>query len=103
MAQYGSWYARDTNEVALDIGADLALSTFSMAGSAFAPGEPARDILREMSSTPFAEAAEALRIMLSRKPKHFISQQALSVLGGMYQSALFMFIFIGRRHLTFSY
>ena len=56
-----------------------------MAGTAFAPGEPAQDILREMSSSPFSEAAEALRIMLSRKPKHFVSQQALSALGGTYR------------------
>jgi hypothetical protein len=86
LSQYGWWYARDGNETSLGIAADLALSTFTMAGTAFAPGEPARDMLSEMSSTPFSEAAEALRIILSRKSKYFVSHEAMSALGGEFQT-----------------
>jgi hypothetical protein len=53
------------------------LSCFNEAASKFGQNN---DLLEEMSAPPFAEAASALRNILSRAPKRFANAEALSAL-----------------------
>uniref|UniRef100_A0A7S1VM81 Uncharacterized protein n=1 Tax=Grammatophora oceanica TaxID=210454 RepID=A0A7S1VM81_9STRA len=87
IGKFGPWFAGRYVDGVLDIAAELSLSTFSIAESAFSEEEPARLILQEMPVSPFSEAANAMRILLTRQPSHFISQQAMAALGGGWEAS----------------
>jgi hypothetical protein len=72
----------------LDIAADLALSSFKIASTSYQDDDVARQLVNEMTVSPLAEAAMALRNILSRSPAHFATPQALAALGGMYMNLL---------------
>jgi hypothetical protein len=66
----------------LDVAADLALSTFSLCASDFPYEDAAMEMKREGNVSPYSDAAKALRVLLMGAPTHFLSNQAISVLGG---------------------
>lgn len=67
----------------LDIGADLALSTFSLCATNFPQEEVSIEMKREANISPFPEASKALQVLLCGYPQHFLSNQAIAALGGM--------------------
>jgi len=77
--QYSSWYAATPDS--LNVAADLALSTFSLCGSEFAVSPECLEMRREANISPFSEAAKALKALLTKNPRHFVSAQAISALG----------------------
>ena len=62
----------------------MALTSFNLAGGALSDDLSAKAIIQEMSISPYAEAATALRNILSRSPSHFTTPQALVALAGKY-------------------
>jgi len=80
IGKYANWYSKAQTPALLDKAAELSLSSFNLAFSSFLD-ETSSSFIQEMSISPFAEAATALRNILSRCPAHFAKPQALSVLG----------------------
>lgn len=87
LGKYANWYSKSPTNGLLDTAADLALSSFSQASSAFHDDAIARVMVKEMTISPFAEAATALRNILCRSPAHFATPRALVVLGGGWESS----------------
>lgn len=75
------------NNIILDSAADLSLRSFKLASTAFRDNKQTKNIMDKMSVSPFAEAAIALRNILSRKPSHFTTSHALTALAGAWESA----------------
>lgn len=83
LGRYAKWLSKTSQEGVLDAAAGLALTCFNEAASKFGQNN---DLLEEMSAPPFAEAASALRNILSRAPKRFANAEALSALGSEFLS-----------------
>jgi hypothetical protein len=66
----------------LDIGADLALSTFNLCATNFPRESVSVEMKREADIAPYAEASKALQALLCQSPQHFLSNQAIAALGG---------------------
>jgi hypothetical protein len=67
---------------ALDIAMELAMAVFRQSASPFKDEQAARPIIQETSVSPYSEAALAMDALLSLKPHHFVSNQAIAALGG---------------------
>ena len=68
----------------MEVATELSLSTIQMAETAFPAGEPANEILREMSVSPFTEAAKALHALIILDTTSMRSPQSITVLGGKF-------------------
>lgn len=79
LVQYVKWYVTNGNVMALDIAAELCLS--AMAASLVLTEDAAQKLMREMSVSPFSEAALALHELLIARPAHFVTEQAIKALG----------------------
>jgi hypothetical protein len=64
------------------VATDLALSTFNLCAAPFPGGEASRLMMLESSVSPIKEAASALREFLLNYPKYFVSNSAITALGG---------------------
>lgn len=67
---------------ALDVAMELAMAAFQQSASPFADDVAARAIIHETAMSPFSEAALTVHALLSLKPSHFVSNEAIAALGG---------------------
>ena len=81
LIQFATWSAKTPSVGSLDSAAQLALESFNLAATGFADNVQAREMIREMSISPIAEAATALRNILTRSPGRFATPEALTALG----------------------
>ncbi len=72
---------------AIDIAADLALSTFSLCASNFPFEKAAAKMKREDDISPVSDAAKAMEALLIHSPQHFISNQAIALLGSAWEAS----------------
>lgn len=82
LAQYTRWYGESQVQGVLDVATDLALSTFNLCAASYPGGEGSRMLMRESSVSPGKEAALTLREILCQHPKYFVSNSAITALGG---------------------
>lgn len=87
IGMYGSWYTSFASPQALNVAFELSVSTINMSGTAFSDEEPASEMLKEMAVTPFSEAAKATRILLTRSPNSFATQNAISLLASAWETS----------------
>jgi hypothetical protein len=66
----------------LDAAADLCLSTFTLCASGFPYEAAAVEMRQEGNISPYSYAAKALQSLLVQAPSQFVSNQAITVLGG---------------------
>ena len=66
----------------LDVATDLALSTFNLCAASYPGGETSRIMMLESSISPGKEAALTLKEILCQHPKYFVSNSAITALGG---------------------
>ena len=66
----------------LDVATDLALSTFNLCAASYPGGETSRVMMLESSISPGKEAALTLKDILCQHPKYFVSNSAITALGG---------------------
>jgi hypothetical protein len=71
----------------MNIAADLTLSTFSLCATEFAISPECVEMRREGNISPFAEASKALKALLMKNPRHFVSGQAIAALGAGWEAS----------------
>jgi hypothetical protein len=81
-AQYTRWYGEGQVQGVLDVATDLALSTFNLCAASYPGGEASRILMQESSIAPVKEAALTLKEILCQYPKYFVSNSAITALGG---------------------
>ena len=88
IAKFAKWLSKTPSPGSLEAASDLALKAFQHCTSPIFTQDAATDELtKEMSVYPVAEAATALRNILSRSPKFFANPEALSALESGWMSA----------------
>eukprot|EP00563_Minutocellus_polymorphus_P006543 CAMPEP_0181034076 /NCGR_PEP_ID=MMETSP1070-20121207/7616_1 /TAXON_ID=265543 /ORGANISM="Minutocellus polymorphus, Strain NH13" /LENGTH=1222 /DNA_ID=CAMNT_0023111583 /DNA_START=327 /DNA_END=3995 /DNA_ORIENTATION=- len=81
IAKYSRWYSKTQSAGALDKAAELALTAFNATASPdYTRNEAVKDLIDEMVISPVAEAATALRNILTRSPGRFTTPEALAAL-----------------------
>ena len=79
--QYARWYSKTPSAGSLDKAAELALTAFNTTASPdYSRNEAVKDMIDEMDVSPVAEAATALRNILTRSPGRFATPEALAAL-----------------------
>ena len=84
--QYTRWYGESQVQGVLDVATDLALSTFNLCAASYPGGETSRQMIQESSVSPGKEAAQTLREILCQHPKYFVSNSAITALGGKHNN-----------------
>lgn len=72
---------------ALNIAAELALTTFQLCATEFAISPECLEMKREGHISPFTNAASALKSLLYENPQHFVSAQAIAALGAGWEAS----------------
>lgn len=80
--QYTRWYGESQVQGVLDVATDLALSTFNLCAASYPGGEASRLMMLESSISPGKEAALTLKEILCQHPNYFVSNSAITALGG---------------------
>lgn len=79
--QYARWYSKTPSTASLEKAAELALTAFNTTASPdYTRNEAVKDLIDEMDVSPVAEAATALRNILTRSPGRFATPEALAAL-----------------------
>jgi hypothetical protein len=65
----------------------MALSTFSLAATAFPNESLSKEMRREGAISPYSEAAKALQAIICLSPQHFLSNQAIAALGAGWEAS----------------
>ena len=85
--QYASFLATSQIEGALDVAADMALSTFNLCATNFPFEDACANMRRVGNISPFSDAAKAMEALMIHAPEHFVSNQAIAVLGSGWEAS----------------
>eukprot|EP00536_Pseudo-nitzschia_multiseries_P000220 jgi/Psemu1/321499/estExt_fgenesh1_pg.C_30069 len=88
LRKYVKWFGSNQHQGVLDIAADLTLFILSQCATTFPDTALSKTIRKETGVTPYSEAAETLRCLLSDNATHFLPNKAIAALGELSKQAI---------------
>lgn len=102
VTQYHRWYGEGQAQGVLDAATDLALSTFNICAASYPGGDAGHAMIIESNVSTIKEASLALLEILREYPRYFLSNSAITALGGKNANYAFL-VCLSYCHISIAY